>query len=67
MNKLEEGCDYCTEQVPYRDCVLPDGTERILLSIGKPLGYGYINERIINFCPFCGRKITENGKRGREK
>ena len=52
-------CEYCVDIYPARDCVLPDGIERILVSyddgtfLGKPL----IHERKIKFCPMCGRKI----------
>jgi hypothetical protein len=59
-----DGCEYCNDPHPARDCVLPDGTERFLAVFddgtffGKPLIY----ERQINFCPMCGRRVAEPPK-----
>lgn len=54
-----EGCDYCNDPSPHRDCVLPDGTEQFLCSKDGLFGDCYINERRIHFCPMCGCPITE--------
>lgn len=55
------GCDYCNDPHPCADCVLPDGTERIICSNGISLFRDcFINERKIDFCPYCGRPLTES-------
>lgn len=53
-------CDYCEDIHPARDCVLADGTERMLISYndGTFLGKPFIYERKIKFCPMCGRELT---------
>lgn len=62
---LWAGCDYCNDPQPYRDCVLPDGTEQILcceegkIPFDNPFGNSFINERKIEYCPYCGKPITE--------
>lgn len=56
------GCRYCNDPQPYRDCVLPDGTEQFLCSKDGLFGDCYINERRIQFCPMCGRPITRQAK-----
>lgn len=64
MEELSESlfgkeCDYCEDISPASDCVLPDGTERMLVSYddGTFLGKPFIYERKIKFCPMCGREI----------
>lgn len=53
-------CDYCNDSQPYKDCVLPDGTEQILCEFGnRPLPEYFVYERKIKFCPFCGKPLTE--------
>lgn len=55
------GCSYCNDPHPARDCVLPDGTEQILVEFGdEPLPECCIYERSIEFCPYCGKPITES-------
>lgn len=58
--KLNIECDYCTDIHPARDCVLSDGTERMLVVYpnGIFLGKSFIYERQIKFCPMCGREIN---------
>lgn len=59
-----DGCEYCNDPHPARDCVLPDGVERMLVNyddgtfLGKPLVYS----RKIKFCPMCGRKLPQPPK-----
>lgn len=54
-------CSYCNDIHPARDCVLEDGTERMLVVYddGSFLGKPFIHERKIKFCPMCGRKLNE--------
>lgn len=55
-----KGCEYCNDPQPYKDCVLPDGTERFLCALDdQPLPSCYINTRHVEFCPHCGRPLTE--------
>lgn len=56
-----KGCEYCIDQQPYCDCVLPDGTDQILCSKGESFIDGFqINVRKIKFCPMCGKPMTED-------
>lgn len=54
-----QGCEYCNDPHPARDCVLPNGLERILVAqddgtfIGKPFVY----HRKIKYCPYCGARM----------
>lgn len=54
-----EGCDYCNDPNPARDCILPDRTEQFLCSRDGLFGDCYVNTRKINFCPMCGHPLTE--------
>lgn len=56
---LWEGCDYCNDPSPNRDCVLPDGTEQFLCSRNGAFEDCCINERSIRFCPMCGKPLKE--------
>lgn len=53
-------CDYCENISPAKDCVLHDGTERMLVSYPDDtfLGRPFIYERQIKFCPMCGKEIN---------
>ena len=51
-------CDYCIDIGPAEDGVRSDGIEQILCSRDGLFGDCYINERKINFCPMCGRKLV---------
>lgn len=53
------GCDYCNDPHPCRDCVSPDGTERVLCTEEGSVFKVYVNERKIKYCPMCGRPLTE--------
>ena len=59
-----DGCEYCNDPHPARDCVLPDGTERFLAGFedGTFLGKPFIYERKIKFCPMCGRRLPQPPK-----
>lgn len=52
-------CDYCIDPHPAEDCILADGTERILCSRDGLFGDCYIMERKVNFCPMCGDPSTQ--------
>ena len=61
INKeASDKCDYCNDQHTARDCVLEDGTERMLVVYddGTFLGKPFIYERNIKFCSMCGRKLS---------
>ena len=59
-----DGCEYCNDPHPARDCVLPDGLERILVVYddGSFLGKPFVNHREIKFCPMCGRRVSQTPK-----
>lgn len=59
LEEQNNECDYCMDIHPARDCVLPDGTERILVVYpdGTFLGKPFVYERKIRFCPVCGREV----------
>ena len=63
MDNKTVGCEYCNEDNihPARDCILPDGIERMLVVVdnGTFMGKTYIHERKINFCPMCGRQVVD--------
>ena len=54
-----QGCEYCDDPHPARDCVLDDGTEQMLVCYpdGTIWGKPFIHTRKINFCPMCGRNL----------
>lgn len=59
----EKGCEYCGDPEPNRDCIIPYsnyGIERILCSRDGILLDCYIMERVVKFCPMCGRKLEGN-------
>lgn len=62
--ELDIGCDYCNDPHPARDCVLPDGTERMLIVYddGTFIGKPFVYERNIRFCPMCGRELAYNAE-----
>lgn len=55
-----KGCSYCTDPAPYRDCVIEDGLEQFLCSRDGFFGDCYINTRKIEYCPYCGRPLTDS-------
>ena len=54
-----QGCEYCNDPHPARDCVLPNGLERLLVvqDDGTFLGKPFVYHRKINYCPNCGAKM----------
>lgn len=54
-----EKCEYCGEPSPHRDCVIDGNVEQFLCSRDGLFGDAYINTREINYCPFCGKPLTE--------
>ena len=55
-------CEYCNDPNPARDCILPDGIERMLVAYpdGSIFGKPFIHERNIRFCPMCGKPCRES-------
>ena len=59
-----DGCEYCNDPHPARDCVLPDGVEQMLVNYddGTFLGKQLVYSRKIKFCPMCGRRFSQPPK-----
>lgn len=54
-----EPCEYCGEPSPHHDCVIDVNVEQFLCSRDGLFGDAYINTREINYCPFCGKPLTD--------
>lgn len=54
-----EPCEYCGEPSPHHDCVIDGNVEQFLCSRDGLFGDAYINTREINYCPFCGKPLTD--------
>lgn len=53
------GCEYCDYPSPHHDCVVGNNMEQLLCSPNGSLRDSYIYTREINFCPKCGKPLTE--------
>ena len=56
QEERSEGCDYCNELHPARDCIIGN-VERML--VGRSFADAYVQEREVKFCPICGRRLEE--------
>lgn len=54
-----EPCEYCGDPSPHRDCIIGDNVEQFLCPRDGLFQDAYINQRKIEFCPYCGRPLTD--------
>jgi hypothetical protein len=60
-------CEYCGEPSPHRDCIIGDNVEQFLCSRDGLFRDAYIKQRKIEFCPYCGRPLTDTAWEMMEK
>ena len=55
-----EPCEYCGDPSPHSDCVIEGNVEQFLCARDGLFGDAYINTRKIEYCPYCGRPLTDS-------
>lgn len=60
-------CEYCGEPSPHWDCIIGDNVEQFLCSRDGLFRDAYIKQRKIEFCPYCGRPLTDTAWEMMEK